>query len=141
MIPFPRFIGDVQNWIQQAVRISERNAFEADDDVRRYHYQDTPVSITWDATVALDLKIEPRNCFYCADVDANGTINLSNVGDSGRVITFVLTNDGTSGRTVTFGTGFQDSGNLSGTTSETATVQFIEAAGSLWEVARTTGLT
>ena len=82
------------------------------------------------------------NVFTVTTVDATGsvTFNASGAGTAGQHLYFIITNDGTSGKTITFGTNFKPSGTLVGTTSKTATIEFISDGSSLWEVCRTTGL-
>lgn len=132
---FPLFIDDIQKWIVETVRLQDKNVLEFQALNRKFPQQGVQ-TLTWSATIAIDTRVNPLNAYYNGAMNADATINASNVGNSGRIINFVLKSDGTA-RTVTFGTGFSPTATLVGTISQTRTISFVEVNGTLWEIART----
>lgn len=135
MKAFPRFLGNILDWASETVRIQENNVREAANYPRQFQFLGVQ-RLTWAATINISPRVNPLNAYYHGAMNADATINASDVGDSGRIINFVLTSDGT-GRTVTFGTGFSATGTLAGTSNQTRTITFVEANGTLWEIGRT----
>lgn len=70
----------------------------------------------------------------------DSTIKITAIAQAGQRITILITNDATANRTITFGTGFNSSGTLTGTTSKTASISFISDGVTYWETSRATGL-
>jgi len=95
---------------------------------------------TYAATISLIISLV--NVYKTTTIDAvgNATINASNQGTPGQMISILITNDATSNKVITFGNNFKSSGTLTGTTNKTAVVSFISDGINFYELSRVTGL-
>ncbi len=125
----PTTEGGLLEWARRLVQV-----LSSRDEVPLYNVY-TP-----DYASTLEFSPSVSNILRITTVHATGNCTIN--ARTGKIgpVWLIITNDGTSGKTITFGTGFVDSGNLTGTANKTAVVGFISDGVSLYETSRITGL-
>jgi len=135
VIKAPSFIGDAQSWIRQFINNHDKNVAEFNTMPFRYQANGRR-AFTWDTTIDLNISVSPENFYYSDGVNSNATINVTGVGNQGRIITIAFKNSTITSRTVTFGTGFLTTATAAVNAGLESNVTFIESAGTLVQISR-----
>lgn len=135
MIKSPSLLSDVTSWIRQFITVHDKNVAEFNN--ARFKYQaNGRRAFTWDTTIDLNISVSPENFYYSDGVNSNATINVTGVGNSGRIITIAFYNSTITNRTVTFGTGFLTTATAPVNAGLASNVTFIENNGTLEQISR-----
>lgn len=134
MRDFPLFVGDVVEWISQAIQIQQGNTAEVSNFKRVFQPQQQAAELDWSADIALDFKKTTANLFFNDAVDADRTITATNV-PNGKMVVFMFTNNSGSNRTITLGTGFSAAAGITtAINAKTRSLIFIGHGGELVEI-------
>lgn len=94
-------------------------------------------ALTPGAVMSLDVTLAT---LYTWTAGENETVNATGTQKAGQILICKITNDATLPRTTTFGTGFDASATVVGTTTKKAIVCFISDGTTFYEFSRTLGL-
>lgn len=97
-------------------------------------------TMTYAATMSLDVTAGDLHKIRTANTAANATINATTAGLPGQHMWIIITNDENSGKSIVFGANFRSAGALTGTAGKSATLQFVSDGTAWYEVARTQNL-
>ncbi len=97
-------------------------------------------TMTYAATMSLDVTAGDLHKVRTANTAANATINATTAGLPGQHMWIIVANDEISGKSIAFGANFRSAGALTGTAGKSATFQFVSDGTAWYEVARTQNL-
>jgi len=97
-------------------------------------------SITYAATMNLDVTAGDLHKIRTANTAANATVNATTGGLPGQHMWIIIANDEISPKTVAFGANFRSAGPLAGTAGKAATIQFVSDGTAWYETARVPNL-
>lgn len=97
-------------------------------------------SMSYGATISLDVTAGDLHRLRTANTAASATINATTAGLPGQHMWVIILNDDVSGKTISFGANLRSTGALAGMPGKAATIHFVSDGTAWYEVARSQNL-